>query len=233
MNLADFRTRVSGAIGLSNTDGSSEQALIDSWVNEAIVQFLVETKMHALPAALALTAGQGDYELDSDILSFKNAWLEPAESSGNVLLEQVDESTVIEARRYQGAAEQAPRWFALGGANILMLYPSPASSSDKLHLTYVPRPDALSASADAPSATGNGGIPEEFHPTLETYVKWKAAEYADDRSSQAGQLYRQQWIQEVAIAKGRMIRKAGVRVGRMRVGRPVRWPVTPGTDIGA
>lgn len=235
MNLATFRSRVSGAIGLSNTDGSLEQSLIDGWVNEAVEQFLVLTKMHQRTAALAVTADQGDYELDTHILSFKNAWIEPADGSTDIVLEQVDASTIHEARRYQAAAPTNARWFALEGANQLLLYPSPGSSSDLLHITYVPRPTALSATADAPSATANGGIPSEYHPTLELYVKWKAAEYADDRSSQAGMTYRQQWLEGVAFAKGQMLRKGGVRIGRARFGRAGRrrWPVTPGTDTGA
>lgn len=234
MNLATFRSRVSGAIGLDNTASSTEQGLIDGWVNDAVIQFLVETKCYTRTVAMALTADQGDYDMDADILSMKNLWIEGADGT-NVPLKQVDASEIIGRRTLEQAANPTVRMFALDGANMLRLYPSPSSSSDVLHATYVPSPTALSASGDAPSASANGGIPAEFHIILEDYVKWKAAEYANDQASSGGQAYKASWAEGVMRAKGKMARKAGVVVGSARVGRGPRWtwPVSPGVDSGA
>lgn len=230
MNLATFRSRVSHATGLSNTSGSTEQGLIDGWVNEAVEQFLRKTKIHVRTASLALTADQGDYELDTDILSFRNVWIEPANDGPQRTLDQVSELQIIEYRRLATATpDPTARWFALGGANVFMLYPAPDDSGDMLHIAYVPRPAALAATADSPSSTANGGIPSEFHPTLEAYAKWKAGEHA---ANPLAPEWRQEWFTGIADAKIDTGRKAGLLVTRARIGYRTHWPVSPGVDTG-
>jgi hypothetical protein len=59
--LANFRTQVSQKLGMDNTAGSTEQGLIDYWVNQAIVDILMETEVYVVEAQATLTAGQGDY----------------------------------------------------------------------------------------------------------------------------------------------------------------------------
>lgn len=233
MNLATFRARVSGAIGVDNTASSDEQALVDGWVNESVVQFLIRTKAHARLAALALTADQGDYEIDTDILAMRAAWIEPA-SGQDIPLRECSPDEIVNYRRFQGVTgDPSARLFALQGSNVLMLYPPPGSSSDVLHIYYVPRPAAMAASADTPSATANGGVPEEFHPILENYVKWKAAEYANNGPSQLGQLWKAEWEAGVVQARVANARKGGLTTQRVRIGAPARWPSSPGVDNGA
>lgn len=234
MNLATFRARVSGAIGVDNTDGSTEQSLVDGWVNEAVVQFLVRTKAHARPAALSLTAEQSDYEMDSDILAMRGAWIEPSGGLQEIPLRETSPEEIIAYRRYQGInGDPSARLFALQGSNVLMLFPPPASSSDILHIFYVPRPTALAASSDSPSATANGGIPEEFHPVLENYVKWKAAEYANNGPSQLGQMWKAEWEAGLVQVRVANAKRGGLNTQRVRVGAPARWPSSPGVDNGA
>ena len=233
MNLATFRSRISGAIGLDNTASSTEQGLIDGWVNEAVEQFLIEVKPHWRTAQLATTAGSGDYTLDTDILAFKDIYLAPGDSSINRQLQQVDTEEIIRNRILLSASTGvSPYKYAVQGSNILMLFPVP-QSGDVLHILYIPRPTALSATADSPSATANGGIPAEFHPILEAYAKWKGADYADDKSSQYGQLYLQEWARGLAKAKEIQMKKAGVRTGSAKIGKTRRWPVGSGVDDGA
>lgn len=234
MNLATFRSRISGAIGVDNTAGSDEQLLVDGWVNEAVVQFLVRTKSHFRTAALALTASQGDYELDTDILALRAAWIAPAGGAQQIPLRQVSPEEVIDFRRYQNSVpDPSVRVFAQAGANFLMLYPTPGSNSDVLHVQYVPRPAALSTSADSPSATANGNIQEEFHPVLENYAKWKAAEYANNGPSQLGQMWKAEFEAGLVQARIAHTRKSGMNTQRVRIGAPSRWPTSPGVDTGA
>lgn len=234
MNLATFRARVSGAIGVDNTDGSTEQALIDGWVNEAVVQFLLRTKSHARSAALTLTADQGDYTIDTDIIAMRAAWIEPVNGLQEIPLRETSPEEIVGYRRYMGVTgDPSARLFALQGSNVLMLYPPPASSSDILHIYYVPRPTALAASAESPAATANGGIPEEFHPILENYVKWKAAEYANNGPSQLGQMWKAEWEAGLVQVRVSNTRKGGLNTQRVRVGAPARWPTSPGVDNGA
>lgn len=234
MNLATFRARVSGAIGVDNTDGSSEQALTDGWVNEAVVQFLVRTKAHARLASVAVTADQGDYEFDTDILAMRAAWIEPAGGQQEIPLRECSPEEIVNYRRYQGVVgDPSARLFALQGSNVLMLFPAPASNSDVLNLYYVPRPAALAASADSPAATANGGIPEEFHPVLENYVKWKAAEYANNGPSQLGQMWKAEWEAGLVQVRVANAKRGGLNTQRVRIGAPARWPSSPGVDHGA
>ncbi len=235
MNLATFRTRISGAIGISNIASSPEQALIDGWVNEGIVDLLRRTKMVKKTASLTLTANVGDYELDADILSFKSLTYEPATSNQQSWsLEPLDSADIRRMRLFQAAASVNPTYYALEGVNLLMLYPTPSSSTDKVHMLYTPRPAALALTGDDPSTAGKGQIPSEFHPAIEEYAKWKAADYVDDASSQQGMAYfqgYQQWV--VEIMKSTTL-KGGVGLPGITWGkRGLRFPWTPGTDIGA
>ena len=169
MNLDQYRTRVARAVGMSASD-SDDLSLIDSWVNEGVVEFLKDTKVNQVTAALSVTAGSGDYTLDSDILSMTDIWYAPSDGNQDTLLEPVASSHIIEMRRYQAAADVAPRYYALQGAHLLMMYPYPASDSDVLHIVYTPRPAAMSVTSDAPSDAAKGNVPEEYHSVIEAYA---------------------------------------------------------------
>lgn len=232
MNLDDYRTRVARVVGMSASD-SDDLALIDSWVNEGVVQFLKDTKVNQLTAVLAVTAGSADYTLDDDILAMTDLWYEPADGSTNILLEPVDSGEVIRMRMAQGAVEASPRYYALQGAHLIMLFPNPVSSSDELHLVYTPRPAAMSATADAPSDSAKGNVPDEYHHVIEAYAKWKAAEAEEHKPSQFGLAFQAEYEKGVAKTRSDMNKKGGVfkarKVGGKRRGR--RYPVTPGTDL--
>lgn len=234
MNLATFRSRVSGAVGIDNTDGSTEQGLMDGWVNESVVQFLTRVKANSRMAALSLTAEQSDYVLDTDVLSMRAAWIDPADGQQELPLRQVTPEDIIAYQRYRGVdPDPSARMFALDGANHLMLYPAPGSDSDVLHILYVPRPTSMALSADSPAATANGGVPEEFHPLLENYVKWKAAEYANNGPSQLGQMWKAEWEAGLVQARIAITKKAGLNTFSVRVGRPPNnWASSPGVDSG-
>ena len=228
MNLATMRSRVSNATGLTNS--GSEQALIDGWLNEAVEQFLVETKLPKQEATLSLTANRGDYSLDSRILSFEDIYFVPANGSQSYLLTPVDSREIRRRRLSQAAADLNTSLYALEGANLLMLYPSPVSNTDAVHIIYVARASsALAATADDPSATGYGRIPTEWHPVLEAYAKWKASEYNDSPRWEA---WKQEWEMGLVKSKIKTSTKGGTRLPTATFGRPRRAPLTPGTDLG-
>lgn len=230
MNLSDFRTRVARVTGLS-TSNSDDLDLIDDWVNEGVLQLLRDTKVNQITAALSVTAGSGDYTLDSDILSMSDLWYSPSDGVQNVVLEPVNSLDIQRMRLAQGAADVTPRYYALQGANTILLYPEPGSSSDELHITYVPRPAALSATADSPSDSTKGNIPSEFHSIIEAYAKWKAAEAEEHKPSQYGLSFQAEYERGTAKIRADMNRKAGVFKGKKTPGRRPVWPLTPGTDL--
>lgn len=236
MNVAEFANRITGAIGIdaatANSATSNEYTLFLSWLNESVVQFLRKTKVFKRTASLSVTATSADYTLDTDILAFEDVTYTPADGSQRSL-QQIDSAEIREMRLQTTTTSMPPEFFAYEG-QVIMLYPSPQSSSDALHVVYVPRPSsALAATADAPSATAYGGIPAEYHPVLESYVKWKAAEHANDKSSQNGAMFREQWEQGLTETRVSEQRKAGMRIGAVNVGkRNWRFRAGSGVDLG-
>jgi hypothetical protein len=125
------------------------------------------------------------------------------------------------------AVDSDPRYYAYEG-NLLMIYPTPQSSDDEIHIVYVPRPTAMTATTDSPST-----VPEEYHPVIEAYVKWKAGEHANDKSSGNGQGFKLQYEEGVIDARVSQARRAGMRIGRVSFGQPSwRSYASPGVDVG-
>jgi hypothetical protein len=235
LNVADFALRVTHAIGIdaatANSASSQEYTLFLSWLNEAVVQFLRKTKVFKRTAALAVTASQGDYNMDTDVLAFEDVTFAPSGGTSRSLT-QID-TWQIRDMRLVAVTTTDPEYYAYEG-QTLMLYPSPRSSSDQLHILYVPRPAALAATGDAPSVTANGGIPAEYHPVLESYVKWKAAQHANDKASGNGAMFQQEFEQGCVEARVAEQRKAGMRIGAVNIGRGrSAWTyASPGVDLG-
>lgn len=230
MNLAEFRTRVARTVGLSTSD-SGDLDLIDAWVNEGVLQFLRDTKVNVITGSLTTTDGVNDYVLDDEILSFTDAWYEPSDGIQEVLLEPVDSREMQLMRRHEGTVETTPRYYALQGAHLFMLHPTPASDTDTVHLLYTPRPNIMSSTADSPSNSSTGNVPSEFHPIIEAYAKWKAAQAEEHRPSEYGLQFQAEYERGVSMTRAHLNRKGGVFKGRKRAGRRTVWPITPGTDI--
>ena len=231
MNLETLRLRVQSTVGLAGGTAGNEQTLIDGWYNEAVVQFLMETKAVKRTATLSLTGDQGDYVLDDDILSFEDAYLVPGNGSSEFMLEAADSADIRQMRRGITQLASRPSYFAYEG-QALMLYPAPAEG-DELHIVYVAKPTAaMSATGDDPSDATHGRIPEQYHPVLESYVKWKAAEYSNDGPSQVGQMYRNEWEQGLIRVRITESKRAGMVTARARVGPRRRHAVGNGVDLG-
>lgn len=233
MNLANFRTRVARVSGMSPTD-SGDLALIDAWVNDAVTQFLKDTKFNVLQASLSVTAGTPDYTLDTDILAFTDVWLDSASgSTQDGLLEPRDSREILRMRLQSDWTGVPPMYYGLQGGNLIMLHPAPVSSSDKLNIIYVPRPlNALSVTSDTPSATASGGIPSEYHAVLEAYAKWKACEAEEHKPSENGQMFMAEYNTGIARVRRDLNLKAGVFKSPARWGRNGYYPAGRGVDLG-
>lgn len=229
--LAQFRTRISQKIGLDNSAASTEQVLVDSWVNEGILDLLMETQVYVTEASATLTAGAGDYLLDSNILEIKDVFC--TSQAVNYILDHVSPDEIIQRRSATNIPTGPARLYAVNGANNLMIYPSP-QTGDSLTFWYVPRPTALANPGDDPSSAALGGIPTEWHKAIELYALWQAGDYADDDTSQQGERYRtayEAWLKRV---KKERSYKGGRRLGAITPGRR-RRPFAPhdlSTDTG-
>lgn len=229
MNLAAFRSRAARVSGMSTSD-SGDLALLDAWTNDAVEQFLRETKLNVRKASLDTTAGSADYTLDTDILAMQAVYIDPASSDPSQLLQARTPEDIIHMR-IRAEDTTAPRFYALAGANTIMLHPAP-ESGDTLHILYVPRHTALSTTADTPSASANGNIPAEYHVILEEYVKWKACEAEEHKPSESGKAFQRNFELGCTKVRAEMKRKAGVVIPPVRVGRPrPGFPASPGIDV--
>lgn len=232
MTLAQLRTRIGGIIGLDTANSGTEQTLVDGWFNESVQKFLLETHMYVKAGAADFTAGQWEYDIDDDILDWDDMWIVRDSDGLSVIPERTSPAEILRMRALNAAVQQvAPIYVAVRGWNTLLVHPTP-SSSDALHFMYVPRPAAMAATSDAPSLTANGGIPEQFHDILEAYVKWKAADYDDDTSSQVGAMYQAEWEAGLASARRAMNMRLGPSLPPAKVGKRRPFPVSRGVDLG-
>jgi len=236
MNLGNIRLRVGQVLNVAGggtATSGNELTLLDAYANEAVEQVLLRTKVNKKTAEVALTVDVGDYVLDPIMLAFDDAWVESATSTGfSPMIDYVD-SFDIRAMRNTQATIGTPTRYAAYEGNVIMLYPNPGTG-DMLHIVYVPRPTAMTSSSHDPSIAPYGEIPLEFHEVIESYVKWKMADYADDASSQVGSKYEADFERGILRMKSVLIRKAGVRTGHARVGMPGRYSrfAPPGVDTG-
>jgi hypothetical protein len=104
-------------------------------------------------------------------------------------------------------------YFATQGINKLMLFPTPTEAYN-ITFYYVPRPTALSASADVPS-----DIPAEYHKALEFYALSEAADEDDDSTSLMGDRYRLLYEGFVSKARRQKQWRGGRDFGVLRLDR--------------
>jgi hypothetical protein len=219
--LAQFRSRVQAKIGLDATASGTDEVLLDSWINEGVTDFLLQTQCKVISATMTMIVGTSDYTLDTAILVIKDVYI----TSGSDLtgLEQWSPYELLARRRANTTQSSPATAYAVMGGNLFLVYPTP-SAADVITLYYVPRPVTLSAGGDTPSE-----IPVEFHKAVEYYALAQAADYDDDASSAQGLRYRDLYLSEVGKARKYLNVKGNARLPRAVVGR--RRLVSPRNDV--
>lgn len=207
--LADFRNEISAKLSL-NLDDAGELALIDGWVNDGVEEIVGQTKARVAIATSDLTAGQGDYELDSAILDV--LWIESAANGSSIDWESTGPSDIL-TLRLNASAGSPVRRYAVDGANMLMVYPVPEADTT-ITVRYVPRPAALVDGTDSPT-----DIPGEFHKLVTLYALWQGGDYDDDQTSAQGSRYQQQFEAGIEDMRSRINKKRGRRLPRAHVSR--------------
>lgn len=191
VTLAQFRTAVASKIGLDNST-SGDQTLIDGWINEGVTDVLMRTECRIRPGTLTLAAGTADYTLDTSILKIYDAYVTVSGIAYWLEVATVDD--ILAMRRTTTANVSPAQFYAVGGSDLFMIYPTPATA-DTVNIYYVPRPATLSVSSDTPSE-----IPSEFQKAVEFYALREAADMSDDQSSQGGATYQviyEQWLKRI------------------------------------
>lgn len=221
--LADFRTRVSRKLGLTNEAGHDELAAIDSWCNEAVDQILLKTGCYVTTTTLALSANTKDYQLATGILDIQRVI-----DADNVPLEEVAPDEIFDLRRAASTTSSTVGLrYAVDGANLFMVYPTPSAAAT-LTLYYVPRPTVMSAATHDPSSvspTNYGGIPTEFHKLIELYALAEGSDYDDDQTAEQGQRYRALFDRGIAEMRRHLSLKGSRKLPRARIGGTRRRPI--------
>lgn len=192
-NLTALRLAVSRKFSLDQTASGEEETAVTGWLNEGVVEVLLETHCTVSRGTTTLTANTADYTLDTDILAIHKII-----DSNNVPLDQVTESEIEELRRASATASASVQRYAVAGS-MLMIWPTPSAAST-LTVYFVPRPTPMSAGTHDPSDATYGGIPTEYHKGIELYATWQAADYDDDISSAQGDRYFGQysaWVNKI------------------------------------
>jgi len=190
MNLGEFRLVLSSVISLDNTAGSAEQGLIDRAVNRGVIDVLRKTRCFVSLAWLALQDGIWEYNVPNAILEIVSCSIttgQGEDESPPLLRRTSDQITLM--RKNTSAQNGTPRYYSVEGSNLILLHPVPSSTQD-LHILFVPRPQPLVSSSDDPATYAQGGVPEDYHDAIEMYALWRLADYDDDGSSQMGERYR-------------------------------------------
>lgn len=213
-SLATLQTNVAAELGLVN-DSPGDQPQITAALNKAVVDMLRKTHCYVISDTMGpLTIGTGDYDLDSSILAIDEVYMGPASASGGHTLERISSGEMISMRAYASSAQGSPLFYALMGANRLLLSPIPAAA-DTLTIYQVPRPTAMSSGSHDPSNGTYGGIPAEFHDGLELYAEGRLASLADDASSAQGVRYQNDYKAFIREMKGDLQLKGGKRLARI------------------
>lgn len=202
--LSTLQSDVAGVLGLdfdSTSPSDGDGPRLKGWANDAVVDMLMRTHCYVDSDTLDLVANQSDY----DLLSLKPEWLAiediyTTSGGANYRLTRLSTTDLINLRLFS-VTTSPEQMFALSGANLLLLYPTPGQA-DVLTVYYIPRPTALSATTDDPSTASLGGIPSEFHYGLELYMQWKAADAFDDESSGNGESYRRMYLGDPTAPPG-------------------------------
>lgn len=233
-NLATLRLRVYRKLGLDQTASGDEETAVTSWLNEGVLNVLLDTHCYIDTTTLDLVAGTYDYDLQATLATAGTGMLEINKliDSAGIPFLRVSPEEIYDKRRASGAtASSGTRRYAMD-ANLLMIWPTP-STAETITLYGVPYPAALSATADDPSSVTKGGVPEWLHKAIEYYALAEGADYDDDFSSQMGDRYRNLYGQEIAKFRMRQAKRGGRKLSRSRFTRRKHASHDPSEDNNA
>lgn len=212
--LETLRRAVGTKTRMDYGNATTDRDLIDSWINEGVVEVLRRTHCFVRCIDLTMTADQWKYDLPSSIIAVKAVWRDGETDP----MMRVSPEELIEYRRANGAATDATtlRW-ALAGANLFMLWPTP-SSAIEINMLYVPMATAMTATSHDPSNATYGGIPTEYHKGIELWALINASDHEHEGRTQSGMRYLQEFEQYIARINSAVNRKGG-RMPAVRIGR--------------
>ena len=225
--FAQLKSNVSKELGLDETASGDEDTLLGRRLNQAVREFLVDTRIYVTTTSLTVVAGDDPIDLQAGGTHVPSGDLsvlaiDQIIDSNSVPLERVSPGDMNELYRASSTAGGSGlRRYALYGANLLRIWPKPGAT-EVFTFLYTPRPTEMSSGAHDPSSVIYGGIPAEYHEALEFWALWRLASYDDDTSSAQGDRYLGQYQMMVSKARRGMRLKGGRRLSPARLGRRSR-----------
>lgn len=213
MTLEQLR-RVARKVGMDYTSATTDRDLIDQWANEGVREVLLRSHCYVARADVTTTADEWEYDLSSNIMVIKNIWRD-GESDRMV---RVTPEEILEFRRTNGTGTASTLRWALGGTNMLMLWPTPTEEYT-IDLIYVPRPAEMSDDGHDPSNPTYGGVPVEFHKAIELWILFNASDHEHEQGTQRGVNYLAQFDEYLKRVVLPAMNRKGGPLPRARVGR--------------
>jgi hypothetical protein len=209
-------------LGLDRTAATEEYLLMVDWAQDAVYDFIIETRAVLSKATLPLVAGQSDYSLAAIGTAIVAPILEIADmqlTSGGTRysLERVTLEEILDWRRTSQANDRA-RSYAIEG-DLLAVYPTPASA-DTITAYIVVQPSVMDTDARDFTTPAYGGISVQHAPVLLAYMRWRASLYDERKVPHTPKDYRDQYAQLLDEAKRRMRKMGGRRSPGMKAGYP-------------
>ena len=205
-SLTALRIEVTAVLGLSADD----EQLVDSFINEGIADVVVRSQCSVSPITMTTTANIGDYDLSVAILAIVDMYI--SNDTGDFPFERITPSELLRLRLNASNTGSPARFYALSGANLLMIYPTP-SEVETITGIYVPRPNTLANGSDECSE-----IPPEYHKLIVFYALARAADMDDDSTSEQGERYRGLYEQGLLSMRNTIYRHGGSRMSPVRIG---------------
>ncbi len=219
-----LKNRVNKRLGLDPTASGEDDVLLSGYLNDAVRDFLIRTRMNVNRAVITLDTETDDSELSGGVLAVNELYIQGEDARTYTPTRTTPQQIIHWRRAASASGSPSITHYALQGYDLFMWYPSlPADTVVVLY--FVPRPTEMTLTGNDPFVEAFGGIPNEFHPALEMYASWKMADIDDDSSSQMGLSYQRQYLLDVQEAKRQMRRKGGRSLGPALVGRrqPYRY----------
>jgi hypothetical protein len=164
----DMYSQVQSALGLQDISGLDEKTYAKGLVNRGSIDVLSRTRCTARCIQLRVLAGVDQYLV------------------GNQLLALVD---IEDGRERVNRDSTYCPSFTLIRSDVLRVQPTP-SEDGEVQVWAVKHPLPMVDDEDSPGMEDFGAIPDEYQDAIVLYAMWKAADYADDATSNQGERYR-------------------------------------------
>jgi hypothetical protein len=228
--FATLKNRVNKRLGLDDTSGGVDDVLLSGYLNDAVRDFLVRTRINVNRAEVPIDSETDDSELSGGVLAVNELYVVGSDSRTYTPIKTSPQQIVDWRRASVTSGSLTVQHYALQGHDLFMWYPALVEGTTVVFY-YVPRPTEMVLAGNDPFVEAFGGIPNEFHPALEIYAAWQMADVDDDSTSQMGLTYQRQYLLLVKDAQRAMRRKGGRSLGPARVGRKSPYRYSNSQDL--